>query len=93
VFKNAEILTRVCYDMKGECLNTIRYYDAAMLPQSAKDAIKADYAGYSIFGVTEVTINGKTGYVVKIENEKYWKTVKVADGETEETEKFVKANP
>ncbi|MBV4356036.1 hypothetical protein [Pinibacter aurantiacus] len=93
VFKNAGILTRVCYSKKGECLNTIRYYDPAMLPQSVKDAIKADYAGYSIFGVTEVTVGEKTGYLVKIQNEKYWKTIKVVDGETEETEKFEKANP
>src|SRR5689334_14632010 len=41
VFKNADILTRICYNMKGDCLNTIRYYDEAMLPQSVKDAIKA----------------------------------------------------
>lgn len=93
VFKNGDILTRVCYNKKGDCLNTIRYYDAAMLPQSVKDAIKADYEGYSIFGVTEVTANDKTGYLVKIENQKYWKTVKVVDGETEETERFEKANP
>ncbi|MDI3319111.1 hypothetical protein [Pinibacter soli] len=93
VFKNAGILTRVCYNMKGECLNTIRYYDAANLPQSVKDAINTDHPGYSIFGVTEVTVNHKTGYLVKIENEKYWKSVKVVDGETEETEKFTKANP
>jgi len=93
VFKNAGTLTRVCYSKKGECLNTIRYYDAAMLPQSVKDAIKADYEGYSIFGVTEVTVDDKTGYLVKIENQKYWRTIKVVDGETEETEKFEKANP
>jgi hypothetical protein len=63
-----------------------------MLPQSVKDIIKADFAGYSIFGVTEVTVNQKTGYLVKIENEKYWKTIKVVDGETEETEKYQKAD-
>jgi hypothetical protein len=91
VFKNEGILNRVCYNMKGECLNIIRYYDAAMLSQSVKDIIKADYAGYSIFGVTEVTVNQKTGYLVKIENEKYWKTIKVVDGETEETERYQKA--
>jgi hypothetical protein len=78
--------------MKGECLNTIRYYDGSRLPQSVKDAVTAEYAGYSIFGVTEVTVNKKTGYLVKIENDKYWKTIKVVDGETEETEKFQKAD-
>jgi hypothetical protein len=93
VFKDANAMNRICYSKKGELLNTIRYYDATMLPQNVKDVIKAQYAGYSLFGVTEVTIDDKTGYLVKIENDKFWKTVKVVDGETEETEKFQKANP
>lgn len=93
VFKDANVMNRICYSKKGELLNTVRYYDAAMLPQNVKDIIKAQYAGYSLFGVTEVTIDDKTGYLVKIENDKYWRTIKVVDGETEETEKFQKATP
>lgn len=90
-FKNAGIQTRVRYNMRGDCLHTIRYYDANELPQAVKVLINEEFSDYIIFGVTEITVKNKTAYFVTIENATKCKNVKVVDGEFRAMETLLKA--
>jgi hypothetical protein len=45
-----------------------------------------------LYGVTEITYNGTIAYHIKMEDSKYWYTLKVdVDGNSQQTEKYKKA--
>jgi len=52
--------------------------------------VKSNYYDYSIFLVQEVKVGDKTAYLVKIEDEKSFKTIRVVDGEMDEYESYKK---
>lgn len=86
------IRTQVNYDMKGNMLGSLRYYFPDKLPLNIYNNLKKQYSSKTLYGVTEVTYGNKIVFLVKIEDEKNWLTVKVdSNGNTSVYEKFKKA--
>jgi hypothetical protein len=72
-------------------LGSIRYYAPQMLPLNILNKLKKENSKRTLFGVTEVTFGTDVTYYVKIEDEKYWITVKVdSQGTSQVTEKYKK---
>src|SRR4030095_4057902 len=69
-FSKSGIQSRVNYNKKGEWAGTIRYYGKDNLPVDIRQIVESDYEDYSIFNVTEVTIEDKTAYFVTLEDNK-----------------------
>lgn len=90
-FVNAGIRSKVNYDKEGVMLGSIRYYSPQMLPLNILNKLKKEHSKRTLFGVTEVTFGTDVNYYVKIEDEKYWITVKVdSQGTSQVTEKYKK---
>ena len=89
-FKIDDIQTFIYYNEKGTCEFIMRYYKEEKLPEVIRNLVESTYDNFSIYQVTEVRKNNQIAYVVKMENKKFWKTVKVIDGEMEVTEEYSK---
>lgn len=90
-FINAGIRSKVNYDKQGNMLGSIRYYAPKMLPLNIMNKVAREFPKKSMFGVTEVTTGTEVNYYVKLEDAKWWVTVKVdAAGNTQVTEKYKK---
>lgn len=90
-FVNAGIRSKVNYDKDGNMLGSIRYYSPQMLPLNILNKLKKENAKRTLFGVTEVTFGTDVTYYVKVEDEKYWITLKVdVSGNSQVTEKYKK---
>jgi hypothetical protein len=91
-FKQNDILTKVSYDKDGNFVSSIRYYSEKNLPVTVICRLEKEYAGKSVFGVTEVSTENGTEYFIKLQDEKNWYTVHSdASGNLEKIEKFRKA--
>jgi len=75
--------TRVFYDKKGKVRFTIDYYGEGQLPRDVRAIVKPEYYDYAILTVQEVKTNGKSIYLIDLEDSTTIKTVRVADGEME----------
>ncbi|MCH5686590.1 hypothetical protein LWM68_21435 [Niabella sp. W65] len=71
-FNNAGIKTRVTIDAKGNLLQTIRYYGENNLPATVRYAIKDNYKGKEVHGVTEVTNKNGTNYRIVLKDSKHY---------------------
>jgi len=91
-FTKDSIKTHVFYTKKGDFLATIKYYYENRLPVSIRHIIRSNYYDYSIFHITEVHVNNQVAYVVKIQDDKYWKVIKVVNDEMEMIEIIEKAS-
>lgn len=80
-FEKDGIVTRIDYDHKGRFIAMIRRYSEDKLPADVRHQVKSTYYDYNIFLVIEVTTNNKTAYLVKMEDQKTLKTIRVVDGE------------
>ena len=90
-FEESHIRVVVDYDKDGNYLSSKRYYQEDNLPINILYKIRKKYADKKIFGVTELSTELNTEYYVKLEDDKYWTTVKVDSGGRMETvEKFEK---
>ena len=89
-FNQDGVETRVNYDHKGRWTGTILTYTEAHLPRDVRHMVKSNYYDYSIFLVQEVKVGDKTAYLVKIEDEKSFETIRVVDGEMDEYESYKK---
>jgi hypothetical protein len=85
------IQTRIFYNKQGNREAMIRYYDENKLPSSIRHLVRSNYYDFSIFNVTEVSKGDKIVYLVKIEDKTCWKTIRLADGEMEITEEYLKS--
>ena len=91
-FVNSGIRSKVNYDLDGNMLGSIRYYAPQLLPLNIINKIKKENPKKKLFGVTEVTFGNDVVYYIKLEDDKYWTTVKVdASGNTKVFEKYKKA--
>ena len=90
-FKKDGIVTRIDYDHKGRFIAMIRHYSEDKLPRDVRHLVKSTYYDYNIFLVVEVTFDNKTAYLVKMEDEKTLKTIRVVDGEMDVYEDFNKS--
>ncbi len=88
VENNVEV--RVVYNKKGGWVYTIRQYTEKELPVEIRKLVKQTYYDETIGLVKEVIQDGYTVYVIHIENEARWKTIRVRDGEMEVVQDFKK---
>jgi hypothetical protein len=89
--KTDGIDTRVSYDKKGNWHHTLQYYKESKLPKDTRHIIKSKYYDYKISSVVELSIGNKKAYVVTIEDERSYKTIKIVDDEIEVTEELQKS--
>jgi hypothetical protein len=75
--------TRVFFDKKGHARYTIAYYGEKELPADVRAIVKPVYYDYQILSVEEVKLNGKSIYLIDLQDSSTLKTVRVADGEME----------
>jgi|GEM_PF-4815557 len=85
------VLTKIDYNKKGKWMYTVRYYGAERLPGYIHNIVKDGYPRYNLYGfVAEVSVPGKSAYLVMIEDETSWKRIRIADGEMEAFEEYQK---
>lgn len=86
------VFTRISYDREGKFTGSLRYYSRQLLPFYIAEAIRKEYQGQEIFGVTEVTTPTEIAYYVKLESAKHWTTIRVdSDGTITQIERYRKA--
>jgi hypothetical protein len=90
-FLNDGIKMRLTYNTRGKKEYLLKYYDEVALPEELRHRVRSNYYDYRIDLVTEVVRNSHTYYLVKMENEKEYLTIKIADDEMTEFQKTTKA--
>jgi hypothetical protein len=80
-FYGDNIQVRALYNKQGNVEFIIRYYMEKNLPLYIRNLIKSAYCDFSVFCVTEVNIENKRFYYVKIEDETCWKTIRITGRE------------
>lgn len=90
-FKQDGVTTKVYYDHKGRWVGNLRSYFEDKLPRDIRHLVKSHYYDYNIYYVHEVSVHDKTVYLIKIEDKTSLKTIRVQDGEMDETESFKKS--
>jgi hypothetical protein len=81
---------RSTYNTKGKREYSLKYYDESRLPTDVRHLVRSTYYDYGITIATEVARNERVSYLVKMENDKEYLTVKVNDGELSVFEKTTK---
>ena len=89
-FNNNGITVRAGFDKKGKLMYTLKYYAEEHLPQDILLTVKKTYYGKSIFGVVEVSVDGKTAYMINLEDKTSWLRIKVLDDEITEEQLMLK---
>ena len=90
-FMQKEVRYIVCYSKEGVITHSMRFYQPDLLPVNILKEIKNNYKNKTAYGVTEITSDGEIAYFVKMEDAKYWYTVKFsAYGDSELYERFKK---
>ena len=82
---------RASYNTKGKKEYTLSYYDETKMDADLRRLVRSNYYDHNIVIVTEVIRNNQLYYLVKMENEKEYLTLKVTDEEMTVFEKTVKA--
>lgn len=72
---------RCTYDKGGKREYTLKYYDDASMPKELRHLVKSTYYDFNIIQVTEVERRSIKSYLVKMQSDKEFLTVKVTDGE------------
>lgn len=80
----------VVYDKKGNNAFSIAYYGEKQLDPEVRSIVKTTYYDYLITKVEEIHAEGKTIYLVHMQDENTWKNVRVCDGEMELLDNFNK---
>lgn len=87
-FTNDGIKMRTTYNSKGRREFTLKYYlDESGIPEDMRHYVRSNYYGHNVAVVTEVISNSQTYYLVKMENEKEYLTLRIIDGEISVYEK------
>jgi hypothetical protein len=92
-FTSDSINSTVYYNKEGDFDRMIRYYNEEKLPREVRHLVKSNYYDFSIYHVSEFRSNGKTAYVVVLEDKNSWKKIRVADNEMEVIGEFSKVEP
>ena len=71
-FKQSEITSRVIYDQDGNLLRTTRYYSQENLPINILTKLQKRFAGKSVYGVTELSMEDQVSYHITMQDEKNW---------------------
>jgi hypothetical protein len=84
------VKTRVNYFRNGRWASTLRMLEANQIPDQLFDDVSEAYPGYKINRGKEVIVGAKSAYLVDIENERHFKTVRIIDGEYDIYQEFDK---
>ena len=79
------------YNTKGRTDYTLKYYDESKIPTEVRHLVKSTYYDYTIVIATEVVRNENVSYLIKMQNEKEFLTVKFDNGELSVFERTTKA--
>ncbi|HVG12558.1 MAG TPA: hypothetical protein VM843_06110, partial [Flavisolibacter sp.] len=91
-FLHNSIDSRITYDVDGNILRSIRYYGEEQLPLFVRAKLQKQYAGKTVFGVTELASEGELDYYIVLEDATSWNHVKcTSTGNMEMYKKFKKA--
>jgi hypothetical protein len=82
-FNDNGIETKVAYDKKGIWHCTVRTLSEMQLPYDVRDVVKSKYYDSKILVGYEIKHSNSTVYIVKTEDGKSLKTLRVTDGEME----------
>ena len=82
---------RTNYDKKGNWLYSIRYYGEKKLPVDVRALVKRTYYDFSITSVQEIHIEDKIVYLVYMNDETTFQTVRVCDYEMDVYQSFPKS--
>ena len=91
-FKEDGVESKAYYDQKGRWTATIRTYKENKLPRDVRKQVKSTYYDYAINQINEVKVGEITAYLVRIEDEETFKTIRVIDGEMDVYEDYKKAH-
>jgi len=91
-FVESGVETKAYYDHKGRWTATIRTYKENKLPKDVRRIVKSNYFDYTINQVNEVKVGEITAYLVRIEDDETFKTIRVIDGEMDVYENYKKAH-
>lgn len=89
-FEKDGVITKVYYDSKGRLLGNIRSYFEDKLARDIRHQVKSSYYDHNICYIHELSVGTHKVYLVKLEGKNDWKTIRLVDGEMEETEFFQK---
>jgi len=89
-FSTNEVDTRVAYDKKGRWQYNLCTYMEDHLPFEIRDLVKKKYYDFSIIVCYAYEIDGGPVYIIKMEDSKSYKTLKVYDYEIVETDNYIK---
>ena len=88
-FTSDGIKTRATLDVKGNLIQTIRYFGEDNLPANVLYGIKKEYRSKEIFGVTEVTNQLGVNYRIVLKDDKHYTHINAnSKGETEVVSKY-----
>jgi hypothetical protein len=90
-FKQDGISMRATYNRLGNREYSLKYYDESGMRKDLRHLVKSTYYDYSILQVTEIERNESISYLVKMQNDKEYLTVKVIEGEMYPYEKMSRA--
>jgi hypothetical protein len=90
-FRQNDILTKVVYDKDARFISSLRYYSEKNLPVTILCQLQKRYAGKTVWGVTEQSVESSTEYYVKLVDDRNWYTVKSdSEGNMQTIEKYKK---
>ena len=89
-FSEKEVQVKVIYSQKGNWVYTLRQYSEKELPEDIRGQVKSRYYDDTITWVKEFIQPQNTVYLIHIENDSRWKTIRVSDGEMEVVQDFRK---
>lgn len=89
-FTDGSVRTIVAYNLKGNWLHTIRYYDEKKLAPAIRHIVKSTYYDYTILQIAEVSFSDQTVYMIYVQDETYLKTIRVFDGEMEVVQTYTR---
>ena len=84
------VKTQVNYSRNGRWASTLRMMQANQIPARLFDEVSEAYPGYKISRGKEVIVGAKTAYLVDIENDRKFRTVRIIDGEYDIYQEFYK---
>ena len=85
-----DVKTKVYYDKKGNYQCKVRSYAEDKLSPEIRHLVKSNYYDFNIFRVTEIQAKNKTAFIIQLEDNTSWKTIKVVDDEMEVTNDYKK---
>ena len=88
-FDEAGAKNCIYYDKRGYWVCSMKRYDESGMSRELRQQVKPVYYDYKINGITEITVPGKTVYLVYLQDAHNFKTIRVADDEMDVIEWFL----